>query len=72
MRVTLWSSLLYSLPQIDLPISKSGKMWLTTFTVMTWHLPVVLMTILVAFSSGVVVLVQATGSCLLGILKCDK
>ena len=45
-------------------VSKSGKMWLTTFTVMTRHLPVVLMTILVAFSSGVVILVQATGSCL--------
>ena len=46
-----------SLPQTGLPVSKS-EMWLTTFTVMTGHLPVVLMTILVAFSIGVIVLVQ--------------
>ena len=66
---------LISLPQYAFPQASLGKSESCVghyfHSYMTTHSPVVLMTILVAFSSGVVVLVQATGSCLLGILKCD-
>ena len=66
---------LISLPQYAFPQASLGKNESCVghyfHSYMTTHSPVVLMTILVAFSRGVVVLVQATGSCLLGILKCD-
>ena len=66
---------LISLPQYAFPQASLGKSESCVghyfHSYMTTHSPVVLMTILVAFSSGVVVLVQATGSCPLGILKCD-